>query len=522
MRCRDLLSLPALSGTRIVGGDGSLDHEVRWVHVIDNPDAVTWARPGQMVLTTGYAWPRDVDGLLTLFRGFAAAGVTAVGLAVPHFFERFPDVVVDDVASHGLVLIEVPWEVPFAQITEEVHTAILGEQARVIERSEAIHRALTRAAVSAASLDVLVQTLAAETGHEVAIVAASGDVLASTLGPAASGALEVLARPMSARRSATGGPAPRAAGSDHRLEGLAWQLPADVQLQGASVATVWLLGASGEAGALERRAVEHAALVTALRLAHQRELGTVESRLRRSFVDDLLEGRVDTAGLVAERAHAAGFSSRASYHVAVAELDLPLPLAHDGFERREVTLDRVRATLLRAGASDLLTTSSNRVFVVVPEGFDPEDLWRALADPRARLVVSRPHAGMEGVRRALDESRSSLRHVARGGWAHFGDLVLPRAVRGDVEAQRALVAQFVEPLTVARSGARLIDTLFTLARHDFVLNATAEALGLHISTLRHRLERIEDRLGIDLHDADVRLRLRIAGYVREIEPAPPM
>ena len=524
MRFRDVLELPCLVGARLIAGDAVLDRDVRWVHVIDNPDAATWARPGQFVLTTGYAWPRDDDGLRRLFRSLAAAEVPAVGLAVPQFFEGFPPVVVRLAVELEMILLEVPWEVPFAQVTQEVHTAILGEQARVIERSEAIHRALTRAATSAASLDALARTLAGETALDVAIVSAEGDVLAFTGGEGDRPVLVPLAEATLRRSRGLGDAGAPSAIEDLRrtAEGYAWGVRSAVHVQGSAVAEVWLLGRRGAAGALERRAVEHAALVSALRLAHQRELATVASRLRRSFVDDLLEGRMDAAGLVAERAHVAGFSVRGRYRVALAELDLTLPLARDGFERREAALDRVREMLVGFGAPDLTTTSSNRVFVLLPEGIEADDLWRALGDPGATLVVSAAHAGVEGVRAGFEEARASLRHVPRGGFARYEDLLLPRAVRGEVVAQRALVDQFVQPLAADRAGERLIETLFALARHDFVLKATAAALGVHISTLRHRLERIEDLLGADVRDPDLRLRLRVAGYVKDLAALDPM
>ena len=504
MRFRDVLALPCLANARVVAGDDHLDRDVRWVHVLDNPDAVAWARPGQFVLTTGYAWPRDAVGLRTLFRDLAGAGVAGVGLAVPQFFEAFPDEVRADGPAHGLILLEVPWEVPFAQVTEEVHTALLGEQTRVIERSEAIHRALTRAAASGASLEVLARTLAGETGHDVAIVAANGDPLAATVGPAAVVALPSAATHTTAevRRVPTGA-APAG-----------WAVRAAVRVQTELVATVWLLGRRGDPGPLEQRAVDHAALVTALQLTHQRELGTIESRLRRSFVDDLIEGRLDAVGLMAERAHVAGFSSREPYQVVIVELGLDVPLTHEDFARREAALERVRETLLRADASDLATTSSNRLIVLVPPSVAIPDVWIALDDARARMAVARPYVGLDGVRRGFAEARASLPHLAQGAWACFDDLVLPRAVQGDREAQRDLVEGFEAPLRAGRGGELWSETLFALASHEFVLKATAEALGIHISTLRHRLERIEDRLGLDLHDPDVRLRLRVAGYVR--------
>ncbi|MFN2324097.1 MAG: PucR family transcriptional regulator ligand-binding domain-containing protein [Trueperaceae bacterium] len=87
MRFRDVLAVPCLANARVIAGDAHLDRDVRWVHVLDNPDAVTWARPGQFVLTTGYAWPREAPRLHKLFRQLAEAGVAGVGLAVTQFPE---------------------------------------------------------------------------------------------------------------------------------------------------------------------------------------------------------------------------------------------------------------------------------------------------------------------------------------------------------------------------------------------------------------------------------------------------
>ena len=51
-----------------------------------------------------------------------------------------------------LPLLEIPWDVPFARVTEELHRALLTAQRDTIERSESIHRALTRAAAESTSL----------------------------------------------------------------------------------------------------------------------------------------------------------------------------------------------------------------------------------------------------------------------------------------------------------------------------------------------------------------------------------
>ncbi|MCD0167413.1 PucR family transcriptional regulator ligand-binding domain-containing protein, partial [Deinococcus sp. 12RED42] len=69
-------------------------------------------------------------------------------LATPHFFTAFPPQVAAALAARGIPALELPYEVPFAQVVQEVHAHVLQEQADVLRRSERIHRALTRAALS--------------------------------------------------------------------------------------------------------------------------------------------------------------------------------------------------------------------------------------------------------------------------------------------------------------------------------------------------------------------------------------
>ena len=159
MLLHEALTLPASRRAQVVIGAAGLRCEVRSVHMVDHPDLLPWVRPHQLLLTTSYAWPRDAAAQCALVTALAAAGLATIGLAVPHFFDHFPPPVCDAAEAAGLPLLELPWETLFAQITEELHRAILAEQASTIERSEVIHRTLTQAAVEGRSLQDVAATL---------------------------------------------------------------------------------------------------------------------------------------------------------------------------------------------------------------------------------------------------------------------------------------------------------------------------------------------------------------------------
>src|SRR5579871_2864908 len=127
MRLKDVLALPSLSTARVVAGTSGLERDVLWSHVVDMPDPLPWVRPGFLILTTGYAWPKASAEQRAQVANLAKAGVSALGMAVPHFVDEFSAEAREEADRAGLPLLEIPWEVPFARITEELHRAVTAQ-----------------------------------------------------------------------------------------------------------------------------------------------------------------------------------------------------------------------------------------------------------------------------------------------------------------------------------------------------------------------------------------------------------
>jgi PucR family transcriptional regulator, purine catabolism regulatory protein len=121
VKLSEILALEALRDARVVAGQRRLESDVRWAHVVEIPDPLPWVREGQLLLTAGYGWPRAASEQRRLLKGLVEHGLAAIALAVPKYFDHFPEVVVKEANRLGLPLLEVPWEVPFARITEEVN-----------------------------------------------------------------------------------------------------------------------------------------------------------------------------------------------------------------------------------------------------------------------------------------------------------------------------------------------------------------------------------------------------------------
>lgn len=523
MKLEEALQLTSLRRALLAAGKQGLSREVRWVHIVDMPDVVSWVRPGQLLLTTGYAWPRDDVSQRQLVRLLAEQNLAGVGLAVPRFFEHFPPAFCDEAERLALPLLEIPWEIPFALITEELHGAILVEQARLIEQSERIHRSLTRAALEASSLQDIAHTLGHLINHAVTFEDQEGRILGAYTIPGT----EDRVRRETLERGITppdvldyleqAGFLERIDGADSPLRippnldmGFVGRIVCPIRLKGETVGRVWIIEGSAPLSELDLRAAEHAAVVAALQIAQQRAIASVEARVGYSFLTTILEGRFEATPQSLERAQIHGLALDGCYRVGICVMEDALPLSREAVLRREHFADQIRHHLLRMDCAPLISVSLNQIQFLLPDHADPAALWQRIARPDIAFGLSRAYVGVDGIRQAYLEMQGMLPHLRPNTFLRYEDLLLPRVLMGAPDAQRAFLDELFGPLAKHRSGDVLKYTLIAFAQHGFHLNRTAQALHIHPKSLRYRITLLSQLCKLDFHDADTRFRVQLA------------
>jgi purine catabolism regulator len=530
LKVADVLAFPSLARAALVAGKGGGAREVLWSHVVDLPDPVPWMRPGFLLLTTGYSWPVEEAGQRRQIADLAALGVSGVVMAVPKFVEHFSAGACEQADAASLPLIEVPFEVPFARITEELHRAVLAEPYEIIERSEQIHRALTRAATRNVTLDDLARELSNLIHRSVTFEDPSGKLLgyASAGDPVDEVRLETLALGESPIHAF--GDLERA-GLNRRIRaaekplripampeiGFAARVVCPIRIGSELVGAVWIMEGREALSELDHRAAEHAALVAAIHIAHQRELTSTEARLGYASFLSLLESDAAQAPIASERVSLLGFNADTVYRVGIVVIPEELPLDHAGMLRRDRVAQAVREALRKAGREQLITVSLNMVPFLLPAGVEANDIREALGDDALSIVLGREHQGAEGARRSYREALSLLSYRDRLPITTYDDLLVPRVLMGDAKARETFLTGFFGPLRRRKNGRELANAMLTLARHGFRFRQAADALSVHPNTLRYRLDRVRDALGIDLGDPEVQFRLQLAARLLDAE-----
>jgi PucR C-terminal helix-turn-helix domain/Purine catabolism regulatory protein-like family len=506
---------PPAAGTRIA-----------WVHTSELDDPVPYVLGGELLLTAGVGFrapsggglpgggPSE-DGLSGAgssgdagFGRYVArlveAGAVALGFGVAPVHDAVPPGLVAACDRHGLPLVEVPPQTPFAAVARAVWLALSEARHQELRRMTEAQQALAVAAAGPDPVPAVLRRLAHALQAWVVLLDGRGrEVHAAGARPAPPGperlaGLAAVLHGEAAPDTATD----HVAGlrlSAHALPGTGLVLglaarrqdPVDRSVAGVGAVLLSLLTgvrrglpAAGAAAALVRLLLgagpEEAAPL--LREGRWRVV-----RGRRSGV-----GRLAGAGGMAGSGGPSGaggsggpggWAGSGTAGEAAPDLALGTPFV-------DVTGDGTGAA------------NGNELRALLPEDADVAELpgWTlgvsAPAEPSG-LALAEGEAE-RALRRALATRRPLVRHTADG--SGVSALVSP-------DAATALARARLAPLAGAPP---LLETLRTWLSLHGSWDRTAVALGVHRNTVRQRIARIESLLGADLSDADTRMEVWFA------------
>lgn len=288
---------------------------------------------------------------------------------------------------------------------------------------------------------------------------------------------------------------------------------------GREVAGFVVLSRRSGLGEADSRLFERVAQVTSLLLLSERSVAEAEQRLRGEVLDDLLSADASRAVDVSRRAAAAGFDVEHDTVVVSAGVDVAdLPVAASVANRMVVSA---------AGLAEV----RDGVIVVLLPGRDPEAaaaaVHRSLAAHATGPVtvgVAGPASGIAGIVDAYREAercRRVLGSLGRTGeWATPTTAGVYALLLGAAGEER--LSTFVERHIGAveryddERGTELVRTLDMFLDQRGNLAHTAEALIIHVNTLRQRLERLDQLLGTSWREPDDALQLQLALRVRRL------
>jgi sugar diacid utilization regulator len=437
----------------------------------------------------------------------------------------------DEIAQMKLLAEHAAIAVTSCRIRDDLRA-----QHELIVRSEQIHGKLLDVAVRSGGMAGLAAALHDLLGCGVVIRDANGETLADA------GGAPLAPESNTASHSADSGGsvpprAPRSLGERGLVHDDGRHVIVNVLLDGAVVATVWLLWMSAQLDALALRAAEHASVVLSLEMLRQRTAAEAEQAVRGDLLADLIAGADPGSPQVRERASLLGHDLAKPHRLLVAAAcGTPSSTAAratgTALRDNERTIQRAASAAVRSSAHmrprPLIAAVRDVVVALWPTSLHEPPGEEVLR----RAVVGYAASGALVVTSDLEESipetyaavggalRLAIAGGTTGGTVALDDLgaaaLLLRYAKPDhlkryAERTLGVVARYD-----AQHGAELLRTLRTYLDLDLDRAATAKTLTLHVNTVSQRLRRIETLSGLDLRSPRQIIEARTALLLMEI------
>lgn len=478
----------------VAAGGDNLDRPVRWVHAAEISDIARFLSGGELLLTAGSGIGRTDTEQRAYVASIAEVGVA--GLAVEltgRVFARFPAALVEEAERRSLPLIGLRHEVPFVEVSSQVLEQLTEDTVRQFARTVEVNNELTERLVTGADHISLVRTISSLTHQQIVLESSDHEVQAYYGQEQGAGSMlddwPTHARSV-ALHSAT------AVGTDRCMRQA-------VVVQGATWG--WLhMPLAETCTPIDEVVIQQGASAIAISLLNERITGARSRHQQGLLINRLMLGDVTGKGFV-ERALRLGRDLRQG----------PVVIAIVGtFEKDATDLERhVSAGLKGTRLATVTADIGDAVLTVI--GLRNEKSLdaavRALGSEDRYIGFSKP-SDADHLPAAIKQAQAAF--LARQPCQFFDRLGILRLLMP--LATGTELAQFVEDELGqlmqfdSAHDSQLVHTLSVFLQQECNKTHAAKNLYIQRRTLYYRLEKIGQILGLDLEDAESRLRLQVA------------
>lgn len=141
---QDLLQRKHFENIEVVAGHRGLSRMVKWVHVVDVTKIKNLLNGNELILSTGLAWKEDKALFLSVVEQLIESNAAGLCIEIGTYTTLLPTEIIDLANEHQFPIILFQQEVPFVEITQDIHTLLINHQYQMISDLEGYSQALNK------------------------------------------------------------------------------------------------------------------------------------------------------------------------------------------------------------------------------------------------------------------------------------------------------------------------------------------------------------------------------------------
>lgn len=549
---RKFLELPAFQELKIVSGFQGLDNVISSVNIMDNPDALDWFSPGELLLTSGYFFKDSIDIQNQVVRQLRSINCPALCIKPKRYLGSIPQNIIMLSEELNLPVIELPYGMPFSRISNIIQEEISGNYDVLNKKSLDIHETFFKISLQGRGVSKISKVLSEMISNPVILMDKYFNIInwsdieenpyplkeyirghldkfilnteyIASLPPE----FELLQKPL-ARELDIGG---------HMID----TVITSVYIQNIHYGYILVWKTVRDLSDIDYIALEHSTMSFALERIRNNEIQRMKNRIRQDFLDDLLMGNITDAENLKYLCDIHRININLSYAPIVLSLNFHSHENYDLIEKKTYEDGKVQELLNfldNFGNNKSYTIHSLSIHgqIRILIGFR-KNVFDGGIQPMKILcseLVEEAESGIEGIsiragiggtskslmdlhyyfNQALEALRLAKNGPAQKRICHFDDFVVHNFLEenvSNIEMRKFFENTLGQLYQYDKDfGTDLIATLEAWIENNLNIAKTSRYLYTHRNTVLYRMDKISSILNSNLKDANELLKYQLA------------
>lgn len=136
----ELISCRFFSKSKVLAGKNGLKNIAVHISTLDAPDAYTYFKGGEFVITTGYSFLHDEDYQKQLVKRLVDKNVTGIGIKLRYFNNKLPECIKEEADRLDFPVISLPNEYAYTDIYEFITSNLVSQIDREIKTFNEVYK----------------------------------------------------------------------------------------------------------------------------------------------------------------------------------------------------------------------------------------------------------------------------------------------------------------------------------------------------------------------------------------------
>ncbi|MCA9765333.1 MAG: PucR family transcriptional regulator ligand-binding domain-containing protein [Carnobacterium sp.] len=540
----DFLQLAPFKEFEVVSGFKGLDNNITSVNIMDNPDALDWFSPGEMLVTSGYFFKNDKAMQDTVVNQLKAINCPALIIKPRRYLGDIPENMKLLSNELDIPIIEMPYGIAFSKVMMRVMEELSGEHEILNKQSLDIHNEFFQLSLHGGGIQKISSTLSHMMESSVFLCDQNWRLLSSSLLETTQVEKEegFLSQPffdsLPPEFENVQKPLVRTFIFDEK-QICCIVMPVFFNSIHFGFIVVWKLKQTLTDHHFI--ALENGCMAFALERIQLREIERTRNRIRQDFFDELLAGKITSTTSLTNLADLHGINLSLWYTAYVLKVDFQNSFSLDLLEAAHQEEDKMK-TILQTIVKK--TKKSQKIFLVFNRkkqiillvGTSPksaiedklilkteieeliDSIEMSLPDCSLYCGIGRLTKQLMDINLSFYEAQEALRltqtKAIKRKVYHFDDFTVHHFLKDNV-SKKEMHKLFSYTLGSLyehdqKFQSDLIETLECWIFNQLNIAETARQLYIHRNSLLYRIEKIQRILLLDLKDSDELLKIQLA------------